>query len=90
VRGIARGDIIKAKVSENSEVQEGEFFEFESIVERGGHNTYRLLLRENHTTDLGLTKEELLGKGSLSRLKITISSLLMSRPQSTKRKLMIS
>ena len=63
VRGIARGDIIKAKVSENSEVQEGEFFEFESIVERGGHNTYRLLIRENHTTDLGLTKEELLGKG---------------------------
>ena len=63
VKGIARGDIIKVKVSENSDVQEGEFFEFESIVERGGHNTYRLLLRENQTTDPELTKEELLAKG---------------------------
>jgi len=63
VKGIARGDIIKVKVSENSDVQEGEFFEFESIVERGGHNTYRLLLREKQPTDPELTKEELLTKG---------------------------
>jgi len=63
VKGISRGDIIRANVSENSEVQEGEFFEFESIVERGGHNTYRLLLREKHTNDPELTKEELLAKG---------------------------
>jgi len=63
VKGISRGDIIKAKVSLNSDVQESEFFEFESIVERGGHNTYRLLLREKHTVDPELTKEELLTKG---------------------------
>jgi hypothetical protein len=62
VKGISRGDIIQAKVSENSEVQQGEFFEFDSIVERGGHNTYRLLLREKHTTDPELTKKELLAK----------------------------
>jgi len=63
VKGISRGDIIEAKVSENSEVQEGEFFEFERIVERGGHNTYRLLLREKHVINSELTKRELLDKG---------------------------
>jgi hypothetical protein len=63
VKGISRGDIIRAKVSENSEVQEGEFFEFETIVERGGHNTYRLLLRNESSSDPELTKTELLAKG---------------------------
>src|ERR1700745_4067169 len=51
VKGVARGDIVKVKVSENAEVQEGEFFEYESIVERGGHNTYRLLLREKRPNE---------------------------------------
>jgi len=60
VKGISRGDIVEAKVSENSEVQQGEFFEFERIVERGGHNTYRILLNEK---DAGLTRQELLAKG---------------------------
>lgn len=63
VKGISRGDIINVKVSENSDVQEGEFFEFESIVQRGGHNTYRLLLREKHPEDPERTKKELLAKG---------------------------
>ncbi len=63
VKGTSRGDIVKAKVSENSDVQEGEFFEFESLVERGGHNTYRLLLREKGPNDPELTKRELLAKG---------------------------
>lgn len=63
VKGISRGDIVRAKVSTNSEVQEGEFFEFESIVERGGHNTYRLLLRNEGSNDSELTKTDLLTKG---------------------------
>ena len=63
VKGVSRADIIEAKVSENSEVQEGEFFEFERVVERGGHNTYRILLRENRPNDPALTKQELLGRG---------------------------
>src|ERR1044072_1346175 len=63
VKGISRGDIIKAKVSKNSDVQEGEFFEFEGIVERGGHNTYRLLLRETQGNNLEVIKQELLVKG---------------------------
>jgi hypothetical protein len=63
VKGISRGDIVKAKGSENSDVQEGEFFEFESIIERRGHNTYRLLIREKRTNDPELTKKELLAKG---------------------------
>ena len=40
-----------------------EFFEFESIVERGGHNTYRLLLRNEGSNDSELTKTDLLTKG---------------------------
>jgi hypothetical protein len=63
VKGISRGDIVKAQVSENSDAQQGEFFEFESIVERGGHNTYRLLLREKLPNDPEVTKKELLAKG---------------------------
>lgn len=63
VKGISRGDIVAAKVSENNDVQEGEFLEFESIVERGGHNTYRLLLRERYSNEPDLTKKELLSKG---------------------------
>lgn len=63
VKGISRRDIVRAKVSENSEVQEGEFFEFESIVERGGHNTYRILLRNYVSSDPELIKKELLAKG---------------------------
>jgi hypothetical protein len=63
VRGISRGDIVKAKVSENSDVQDGEFFEFDSIVERKGHNTYRILLRKKHPNDPEATEEELLTRG---------------------------
>lgn len=63
VKGISRGDVVKAKVSENSEVQEEEFFQFDSIVERGGHNTYRLLLRDTDSNDPQLIKKELLAKG---------------------------
>jgi Domain of unknown function (DUF4265) len=63
VKGISRGDIVRVKVSANSEIQEGEFFEFESLVQRGGHNTYRLLLRNEPSSDPERTKKELLSKG---------------------------
>jgi len=69
VKGISRGDFVQAKLSENSEVQEGEFFEFESIAERSGHNTYRLLLREKHSDDPELTQKELLEKGLLLEIE---------------------
>ena len=62
VKGISRGDIVRAKVALNTEVQEKEFFEFDSVVERGGHNTYRILLRgKRPKTDA--IKKELLKKG---------------------------
>lgn len=63
VKGIARGDIVRAKLAQNSEVQEGEFFEFDYLVQRGGHNTYRLLLRRKRPDDPDFTEDELLKKG---------------------------
>jgi len=63
VKGISRGDIVRAKVTRNSEVQEAEFFEFENVVDRGGHNTYRLLLRNKRPNDPDSTEKELLEKG---------------------------
>jgi uncharacterized protein DUF4265 len=63
VKGVSRGDIVRAKVAQNSEVQEGEFFEFERVVERGGHNTYRILLRDKRPNDPEFTEKELLEKG---------------------------
>lgn len=63
LKNVSRGDIVKAKVVKNEEIQEGEIFEFESIVDRGGHNTYRLLLRKQHPNDPVYTTEELLQKG---------------------------
>ena len=63
VKGISRGDIVRARVTRNSEVQEAEFFEFDKVVDRGGHNTYRLLLREKRADDPEFTENELLQKG---------------------------
>jgi hypothetical protein len=63
LKGISRGDIVRVIVANNSEVQEGEFFEFESVVGRGGHNTYRLLLRNKRPDDPEFTENELLQKG---------------------------
>jgi len=62
VNSISRGDIVRAKVTSNSEVQEGEFFEFDSVVARGGHNSYRILLRGKRPKT-EVTKKELLNKG---------------------------
>ncbi len=63
LKGVSRGDIVKAKTVTNKEVEDGEFFEFERILDRGGHNTYRLLLRKKRRGDPKLTENELRNKG---------------------------
>ena len=63
LKNVSRGDIIRAKTTENGEIQHGEIFAFEEIVDRGGHNTYRLLLKKKHPNDPEFTESELLRKG---------------------------
>jgi hypothetical protein len=63
LRNISRGDIVRVKTVANREIQNGEFFEFDEVVDRGGHNTYRLLLRKKHPDDPEFTENELLKKG---------------------------
>lgn len=63
LKNVSCGDIIKANTIENIEIQEGEIFEFDRIVDRGGHNTYRLLLKQKHPDDPEYTTDELLKKG---------------------------
>lgn len=63
LKNVSRGDIVKAIVVENKEIQEGEIFEFDGVVDSGGHNTYRLLLRKKHLNDPVFTTDELLKKG---------------------------
>lgn len=63
VKGISRGDIVRAIVTNDSEVHDEEFFKFDSVVDRGGHNTYRLLLRNKRSDDPEFTENELLQKG---------------------------
>jgi hypothetical protein len=63
LKNVSRGDIIKAKTVKNHSIQEAEIFEFEGLVEKGGHNTYRLLLRRKHPNDPEFTVKELWEKG---------------------------
>lgn len=63
LKNISRGDIVRAKTVVNSEIQEGEAFEFDGVLDRGGHNTYRLLLKKKHPDDPRFTESELLEKG---------------------------
>jgi Domain of unknown function (DUF4265) len=63
LKNISRGDIVKAKTVTNPEIQEGQIFEFEEVLDRGGHNTYRLLLLKKHPDDPQFTENELLKKG---------------------------
>lgn len=63
VKGISRRDIVRAKVTRNSEVKATEFFEFGNVIDRGGHNTYRLLLRNKRPNDPDATEKELVEKG---------------------------
>lgn len=52
-----------ADVVENKEIQDGEIFQFQEVIDRGGHNTYRLLLKKKHPNDPEFTTDELLKKG---------------------------
>jgi uncharacterized protein DUF4265 len=63
LKTVSRGDLVKANVVENREIQDGEIFEFDHVVDRGCHNTYRLLLRKKHPNDPTFTAQELLEKG---------------------------
>lgn len=63
LKNVSRGDIVKARAVLNRELGEEEVFEFDSTIERGGHNTYRLLLRKMSPGDPGSTVNELLKKG---------------------------
>jgi Domain of unknown function (DUF4265) len=63
LKDVSRGDIVKAMVVRNREIDENEVFLFERVVDRGGHNTYRLLLRKKHRRDPGFTVGELLKRG---------------------------
>jgi len=59
VKGLSRGDIVQARIVEKNQVHDTEFFEFERLVERGGHNTYRLLVRNSSPKEPELTEKEL-------------------------------
>jgi hypothetical protein len=63
LKNVSRGDIVRTKITKNSEIQEKEFFEFDSVVARGGHNTYRLLLKKKRADDPEFTRNELLKRG---------------------------
>jgi hypothetical protein len=63
LKNVSWGDIVKARTVKNPALAEAEVFEFESVVERGGHNTYRLLLRKKRPDDPEFTVNELIDKG---------------------------
>lgn len=69
LKDVSRGDVVRTKITENGEIQDGEVFEFDGIVQRGGHNTYRLLLKQKHPDDPAFTENELLSKGLLIEVK---------------------
>ena len=63
LKNVSRGDLVSAKATQNDEIQAQEAFEFDSVVARGGHNTYRLLLKQARPGDPEFTQNELLSKG---------------------------
>jgi len=60
LKNVSRGDLVQTKVLKT---EDGEAFEFDGVIEHGGHNTYRLLLREKHPDDPGYTVNELVKEG---------------------------
>jgi hypothetical protein len=58
LKNVSRGDVIRAKTTRNSEIQETEVFEFDDVIDRGAHNTYRLLLRSKRPDDPDFTENE--------------------------------
>ena len=63
LRDLSRGDIVQAKTMRNVEIGADEVFELANVIRRGGHNTYRLLLKNKRPDDPGFTENELLRKG---------------------------
>lgn len=63
LKNVSAGDVVRAKTVTNTEIHENEVFEFDCVLDRGGHNTYRLLLRKKHPNDPKFTESELLKKG---------------------------
>ena len=63
LRNVSRGDVVKAKTVKSTESDGEERFEFDGVVDRGGHNTYRLLLKEKRSDDPTFTENELVSKG---------------------------
>src|SRR5258707_804064 len=57
LKNISRGDIVRANIVENKEIQDGEIFEFDKVIDRGGHSTYRLLLRKKNPSDPEFTTD---------------------------------
>jgi hypothetical protein len=63
LKNVSRGDVIQARLVCNPEISDQEVFCFDRIVDRGGHNTYRLLLRKKRPGDPQETVAELMQKG---------------------------
>jgi hypothetical protein len=55
LKNVSRGDLVAATT--------GQFLEFNRVLERGGHNTYRLLLKQALPDDPGRTVDELVKMG---------------------------
>jgi len=55
LKNVSRGDVVAATA--------GRFLEFTQVVKRGGHNTYRLLLKRIQPDDPGRTLNELIKLG---------------------------
>ena len=60
LKNVSLGDVVRAK---NTELEEGSIFRFDSVVARGGHNTYRLLLTTKRPDDPDFTVNELIKRG---------------------------
>lgn len=63
LKNVSLGDIVKVRTVTNTEIQEGEVFEFDTVLDRGGHNTYRLLIKKKRPDDPQFTENGLLKKG---------------------------
>ncbi|HYO79409.1 MAG TPA: DUF4265 domain-containing protein [Thermoanaerobaculia bacterium] len=57
VRGVAYGDVVSANRADDGAL------EFEGVVRRGGHSTYRLLLEEDEELQATVAELERLGLG---------------------------
>jgi len=60
LRNVSRGDLVRAKMVPE---EGGHLFEFDGVIERGGHNTYRLLLPKRQSKKADSTVKELQSRG---------------------------